>query len=303
MQEKNLKADSKKKICKRLRSLYTRNWFLDRGKKMKKKGFTLIEMLIVIFVLSTGIILIIKGMSESHRYLSETAQRTVALNLAKEGIEAVYNLRNSNWRKWSDKKNECWLSVWEECWEYSEELTNSQMRIFWLQTGDICTYDYNARTYGPIKVWTPQLFIPTDWEIPEWKWNDKDARFKELPLNRQPKVAEEYKLVYYRGKRIPRWSIDAHERGYYLNSPKGNPSCWAEYLDATKNNLWEYSRVITIQGLFDKTTGQKLTCTDTANSPCKSSSPKELRFCSTVFYTKPYQGVVNVCSIMTNFEQ
>ena len=270
---------------------------------MKKKGFTLIEMLIVIFVLSTGIILIIKGMSESHRYLSETAQRTVALNLAKEGIEAVYNLRNSNWRKWSDKKNECWLSAWEDCWEYSEELTNSQMRIFWLQTGDICTYDYNARTYGPIKVWTPQLFIPTDWEIPEWKWNDKDARFKELPLNRQPKVAEEYKLVYYRGKRIPRWSIDAHERGDYLNSPKGNPSCWAEYLDATKNNLWEYSRVITIHGLFDKTTGQKLTCTDTPSSPCKSSSPKELRFCSTVFYTKPYKGVVNVCSIMTNFEQ
>lgn len=303
MQEKNLKADSKKKICKRLRSLYTRNWFLDCGKKMKKKGFTLVEMLIVIFVLSTGIILIIKGMSESHRYLSETAQRTVALNLAKEGIEAVYNLRNSNWRKWSDKKNECWLSVWEECWEYSEELTNRQMRILGLNDGDICTYDYNARTYGPIKVWTPQLFIRIDWEIPKWKWNDKDARFKELPLNRQPKYAEEYKLIYYRGKRIPLWSIDTHERGYYFNSPKGNPSCWAEYLDATKNNLWEYSRVITIQGLFDKTTGQKLTCTDTASSPCKSSSPKELRFCSTVFYTKPYQGVVNVCSIMTNFEQ
>lgn len=74
---------------------------------MRKKGFTLVEMLIVIFVISTGLILIIKGMSESHRYLSETAQRTVALNLAKEGIEAVYNLRNSNWRRWSDKKNEC----------------------------------------------------------------------------------------------------------------------------------------------------------------------------------------------------
>ena len=310
MQEKNLKADSKKKICKRLRSLYTRNWFLDWGKKMKKKGFTLVEMLIVIFVLSTGIILIIKGMSESHRYLSETAQRTVALNLAKEGIEAVYNLRNSNWRRWSDKKNECWLSVWEECWEYSEELTNSQMRILGLNDGDICTYDYNARTYGPIKVWTPQLFIHIDWEIPEWKWNDKDARFKELPLNRQPKYAEEYKLIYYRGKRIPRWSIDAHERWNYFRWNSSQPPRWEwtnycpfEYITQANTSLWEYSRVITIHGLFDKTTGQKLTCTNTANSPCKSSSPKELRFCSTVFYTKPYQGVVNVCSIMTNFEQ
>lgn len=76
---------------------------------MQKKGFTLVEILIVIFVISMGLILIIRGMSETHRYISESAQRTVALNLAKEGIEAVYNLRNSNWRKWSDKKNECRL--------------------------------------------------------------------------------------------------------------------------------------------------------------------------------------------------
>ena len=76
---------------------------------MQKKGFTLIEILIVIFVISMGLILIIRGMSETHRYISETAQKTIALNLAKEGIESVYNLRNSNWRKWSDKKDECWL--------------------------------------------------------------------------------------------------------------------------------------------------------------------------------------------------
>ena len=62
---------------------------------MQKKGFTLVEILIVIFVISMGLILIIRGMSETHRYLSETAQKTIALNLAKEGIEAVYNLRNS----------------------------------------------------------------------------------------------------------------------------------------------------------------------------------------------------------------
>ena len=268
---------------------------------MRKKGFTLVEMLIVIFVLSTGIILIIKGMSESHRYLSETAQRTVALNLAKEGIEAVYNLRNSNWRKWSDKKNECWLSVWEECWEHSQQLTNRQMRIFWLQKGDICVYDHQKWGYFPNETNNTDSFSPQWWNVTSWQRDDKNWRWEDNGDN--PKNNDEFKLIYFKGKWIPLWMISGHERGYYLNSPKGNHSCWAEYLDATKNNLWEYSRVITIQGLFDKTTGQKLTCTDTASSPCKSSSPKELRFCSTVFYTKPYQGVVNVCSIMTNFEQ
>ena len=97
---------------------------------MQKKGFTLIEILIVIFVISMGLILIIRGMSETHRYLSETAQKTIALNLAKEGIEAVYNLRNSNWRKWSDKKDECWLNVdKEECDDQSQKLTDTKMRI------------------------------------------------------------------------------------------------------------------------------------------------------------------------------
>lgn len=97
---------------------------------MQKKGFTLIEILIVIFVISMGLILIIRGMSETHRYLSETAQKTIALNLAKEGIEAVYNLRNSNWRKWSDKKNECWLVS-----SPLSETTQNCEQLSWLQTG------------------------------------------------------------------------------------------------------------------------------------------------------------------------
>lgn len=276
---------------------------------MKKKGFTLVEILIVIFVISTALILIIRGISESHRYISETAQKTIALNLAKEGIEAVYNLRNSNWRKRSDKKNYCWLSVGEECSEHSQQLTNKQIRILGLNNGDICTYHYDTHKYGPIKVWT-QWLIAEEWEISEWIWDNRDARFKELSLNEHPKYNENYKLIHYRGRRISLWSISAHERGNYFrwNSKQPPNSEWTnncpfEYITQVNTTLWEYSRVITIHGLFDKTTGQKLTCTDTASSPCKSSSPKELRFCSTVFYTKPYKGVVNICSIMTNFEQ
>ena len=78
---------------------------------MQKKGFTLVEILIVIFVISM-------------------AQKTIALNLAKEGIEAVYNLRNSNWRKWSDKKNECRLVS-----SPLSETTQNCEQLSWLQTG------------------------------------------------------------------------------------------------------------------------------------------------------------------------
>ena len=235
---------------------------------MQKKGFTLIEILIVIFVISMGLILIIRGMSETHRYLSETAQKTIALNLAKEGIEAVYNLRNSNWRKWSDKKDECWLNVnKEECDDQSQKLTNNQMRILGMNE-DSNHWDSPSNTS----------------DITKWEGDDNEARFKQTSIREK----SAFQLLYHQWQRLPQWSIPETER------------------QQAKNNsyqYWEYFRVITIHGLFDKTTGKKLTCNTTVTSPCKSSSPKELRFCSTVFYTKPYQWVVNICSIMTNFEQ
>ena len=58
-----------------------------------------------------GVLVIMQGINKTTTYISETAQRTVALSLAKEGLEAVYNIRNSNWRRWSDSKNMCWLKA------------------------------------------------------------------------------------------------------------------------------------------------------------------------------------------------
>ena len=144
---------------------------------MQKKGFTLVEILIVIFVISMGLILIIRGMSETHRYISETAQKTIALNLAKEGIEAVYNLRNSNWRKRSDKKDECWLNVDEEkCEDMSQKLTNNQMRILGMNENS--------------NHWDPSSNTS---DITKWERDDNEARFKQTPIRNN----SEFQLLYH----------------------------------------------------------------------------------------------------------
>lgn len=52
-----------------------------------------------------------QAVTRTTNYISETAQRTIALNLAKEGIEAVYNIRNTNWRRRSSQRNQCWLKA------------------------------------------------------------------------------------------------------------------------------------------------------------------------------------------------
>ena len=68
-------------------------------------------MLVVVFVLSMGVLVIMQGINKTTTYISETAQRTIALNLAKEGLEAMYNIRNTNWRRRSDSRDKCWLKA------------------------------------------------------------------------------------------------------------------------------------------------------------------------------------------------
>ena len=58
-----------------------------------------------------GVLVIMQGINKTTTYISETAQRTIALNLAKEGIEAMYNIRNTNWRRRSDSRDKCWLKA------------------------------------------------------------------------------------------------------------------------------------------------------------------------------------------------
>lgn len=77
---------------------------------MNKRGFTLIEIVIVLFVFSTALIVVVQSLTRSTSYISEMTQKTIALNLAKEGIESVYNIRNTNWKRRSSQKNKCRLA-------------------------------------------------------------------------------------------------------------------------------------------------------------------------------------------------
>lgn len=69
----------------------------------------MIEILLILVVISTALITIIASVSRTVRYVSEMRQRTIAMNLAKEGIESIYNIRNTNRRKRSANKDECRL--------------------------------------------------------------------------------------------------------------------------------------------------------------------------------------------------
>lgn len=71
----------------------------------------MVEIILILVVISTALIGIITGVSKTTKYVSEMRQRTIAMNLAKEGIEIIYQIRDTNWERRSANKDQCWLKA------------------------------------------------------------------------------------------------------------------------------------------------------------------------------------------------
>lgn len=67
--------------------------------RYKNQGFTLIEVLISIAVLTIGIVTALGLAISNFNNNRENTSRVMAANLAREGIELIRNLRDSNWLK------------------------------------------------------------------------------------------------------------------------------------------------------------------------------------------------------------
>ncbi len=64
---------------------------------MQEKGFTLVELMISIFILSVCVIAIYSAFSVIFILTSDSADQLTAAYLAQEGVEIIRNLRDTNW--------------------------------------------------------------------------------------------------------------------------------------------------------------------------------------------------------------
>jgi len=62
----------------------------------RKSAFTLIEVIIAITVFAIGVLAVLRLVTQNLVTLDVTQSRTTATFLAKEGMELVYNMRDSN---------------------------------------------------------------------------------------------------------------------------------------------------------------------------------------------------------------
>lgn len=62
-------------------------------------------------IISVGILTVLTSISNARTYIAKTRQKIIALNLAKEGVEQVFNIRNTNRQRREGKKEECRLKT------------------------------------------------------------------------------------------------------------------------------------------------------------------------------------------------
>jgi Tfp pilus assembly protein PilV len=67
--------------------------------KKIKRGFSFLEVIISVFVLSTGIIGVFAVINSSMIYSLNASNQQIAVMLAQEGIELTRNIRDNNWAK------------------------------------------------------------------------------------------------------------------------------------------------------------------------------------------------------------
>lgn len=120
-----------------------------------RKGEAIIETVIAMGILAIGITIAGEIMGTSLRNVNSSKNRVIAVNIAKEGLEAIRNIRDTNWLRYSGKKRECW---------------NHQPTQY---INDSCPDPMDQTDYKPIK---PGHYIVYKQPIDEanislgWKW-------------------------------------------------------------------------------------------------------------------------------------
>ena len=109
-------------------------------KKISQKGFTIIELMITVAVLSFGVIGIYAAISPLIKQTSVVVSRFTASYLAQEGIEIARNIRDAN----SYRGPSLWLGALSQC-DVSCQLDYKTLTPLQDSVNALRPYDSNAR--------------------------------------------------------------------------------------------------------------------------------------------------------------
>lgn len=225
------------------------------------RSFTLVEVVFVVVIVAIGFMSLLYAINYAFDNVQSTKQRVIAINLAREGMESIYQIRDTNWFFWPSKKDECRLDMnplvdedtiwcsddsWMGSWNYIlQKLISGSQQSFYLSW------------------WS---FVPLD--LSDGVNND-DSKFA-LCLSwwlRESCPGASSFVSYFR---------EIHWEWVFY---KDTPTTGWDYLDCLN---W-------LNHVFSP------------SLDCWWAEAKEYRFCSKVSYIGQWKGSVELCWIITNF--
>lgn len=230
--------------------------------KRKVNAFTLAETLIVASLFAVMVLWIIFWINRAFAFMNDTRLRVRASNLAREWVEMMYNIRDTNRRKHSwerdkyrltrneNEKFRKWIVVLVESW------SNGETHIIW---------DHYYNTDEAIECYE---------DIKSFFENNNCSTIRTESRSIFPWTYE-----YYSGWLIATWNIE----------------------DLLEWDWTEFYRIVRIYGIYkknnDNPNDEILT-----DSNLEDWTPAEMRFCVKVLYRwNGWEHATELCSIMTNF--
>jgi prepilin-type N-terminal cleavage/methylation domain-containing protein len=148
---------------------------------MKSKAFTLVEVLIALFILTTALV---AGLSTVNSGLSLTQvakSKLIAANLTQEGIEIVRNIRDNNWLEQRTDPELLWdsgLSVgdWEATYQ-SQNLEFYQGRYLKVDVSGFYNYTSGLDTKFKRKITIQEITDDQLRIISEVEWQEKGKTY------------------------------------------------------------------------------------------------------------------------------
>jgi len=144
-----------------------------------KKAFTMLEILMITIIVGVWLLSIVVAVTKAKTITNEIKQKTIATQLAKEGIEMIYQIRNSNLLQHPNYKDHCRLNTdfRENCDDsnHPDRMTEENYILMWQTiTGTSETLDISDWISTWEKIFNLCL---TWWQRISCPWSDNQTKY------------------------------------------------------------------------------------------------------------------------------
>lgn len=244
------------------------------GLRVTKNAFTLAETVIVCSVFAVMVVWIILMINRAYVFMNNTKISVMATNFAREWVEMVYNIRDTNRRKSSWMKDANWASGFY---------------VFW-----VSNYFFDIKEKKDSN-WNSTVFLDkiqitnNGQEGCKLNIRDEDEFFNYI---------DNLIDVCVEGRKIDKIITYSWTYLYYSGG---------EVSKGIAQDLFEWDtefyRIVIIDGFYNKLNWSRIVPVNLNDEyQLKNWTPVEMRFCVEVFYRNHWnKHKTELCSIMTNF--